>query len=444
MTEKNILLLEGFCRLPWMEDQLVNSYLSSCHRLTRLPCYQRDSKTKERSFDLASLKKLEKELASGKFHSIVVVDLVQDLDIFENKIGPILQGFVRGGVSSKCCAVNILSSWPHITEHKGTLAFPCSELPAVTAISKIFETKWIPGEYTRTDWVVYEENRLQVETIFGETITMLEKQQCVALRNVPSSEKCYGLTPAERTKSPPLSLPAAGATTIGGPAQTKGSEAEDFDVCVAIHEYGKGCIAYFGEVDCQAETIKLLTGFVTNRSQANPVDAFARLGTGCLELIRLHKEKGNDNFRNGDILEAVECYGTALAVYGEKAGANGVERQEHVNLFANLAECYLRLCDYGKVVETSTHALELLPDHFKARMRRCKAHVGIARSTKSLRSIELAMSDLLLMTPTTDEERRYVDSLRTQVSAVMVCIKNKKAESFQAGFIRAVTGQQTI
>ncbi len=83
-----------------MEDQLVESYLSSTHRLERLSCYQRDPKTLHRLFDAASIPKLEKELASGEYHAVVVVDLVQDLDIFQNKIGPILQKFVREGVSS--------------------------------------------------------------------------------------------------------------------------------------------------------------------------------------------------------------------------------------------------------------------------------------------------------------------------------------------------------
>ncbi len=278
-----------------------------------------------------------------------------------------------------------------------------------------------------------------VEATFGRDVTMLTKQQCVALQNVPVNEKCYGLTPAERIKAP--ALPTAGSAQGGESKQPDSVVPGDFDVCIAIHEHGKGCIAFFGEVDCQAETIKLMTAFLSNRSRASPVDALARLSKSNFEKVRLHKEAGNEKFRNGTFAEAIDCYQRALDIYGEKTGGNGIERQEHANLFANQAECYLRLSDFAKALETATKALKLFPDHFKARMRRCKAYMSIARSGKSLRHLEMATSDLLKLNATNKEEENAIESLRKQVSALEDAIKKKKTETFQTGFARAVTEQ---
>jgi hypothetical protein len=49
-------------------------------------------------------------------------------------------------------------------------------------------------------------------------------------------------------------------------------EDDNYDVIIAMHDYGKGVIANFGDVNAEHQTIHLVDAFITSRSPTLPID----------------------------------------------------------------------------------------------------------------------------------------------------------------------------
>ncbi len=64
---------------------------------------------------------------------------------------------------------------------------------------------------------------------------------------------------------------------MSGKDVSKESEDDNYDVIIAMHDYGKGVIAYFGDVNAEHQTIHLVDAFVTSCSPTLPVDWFSRI-----------------------------------------------------------------------------------------------------------------------------------------------------------------------
>ena len=139
----------------------------------------------------------------------------------------------------------------------------------------------------------------------------------------------------------------------------------DYDVCVATHEYGEGCIAYFGDVNCESRTVELVASFVGKKSKAEPVGLPAWLVDSKLHLppdayreAMTAKAAGNAAFGRGEagFNEAIEHYEEALASYGDKKGM-GIQREEKVKIWSNLAECHLRREEWSDAAVSASEAL---------------------------------------------------------------------------------------
>jgi len=83
------------------------------------------------------------------------------------------------------------------------------------------------------------------------------------------------------------------------------SEDGNYDVNIAIHDYGKGSIAYFGDVNAEKETIWLVSAFVESRSPVLPIDCFSSIDESTFDEITRLKEEGTESFKAGDLDQAL-------------------------------------------------------------------------------------------------------------------------------------------
>lgn len=99
-----------------------------------------------------------------------------------------------------------------------------------------------------------------------------------------------------------------------------------------------------------------------------------------VESLRL---KGNDFFKNNQILKAIESYSKALGIVEQlmlKEKPKDVEWMELAKLktplLLNYSQCKLLQREYYSVIELCTEVISYDPDNLKALFRRAKAHVG--------------------------------------------------------------------
>eukprot|EP00672_Neobodo_designis_P028702 CAMPEP_0174828888 /NCGR_PEP_ID=MMETSP1114-20130205/1590_1 /TAXON_ID=312471 /ORGANISM="Neobodo designis, Strain CCAP 1951/1" /LENGTH=260 /DNA_ID=CAMNT_0016062617 /DNA_START=41 /DNA_END=823 /DNA_ORIENTATION=- len=89
---------------------------------------------------------------------------------------------------------------------------------------------------------------------------------------------------------------------------------------------------------------------------------------------------GNSLFSSGKYELAMEFYSRAI----ELAGASNSAPEEKANYYANRAACRQQTHDYSGVVADANAALELVPNHVKALLRRAIAYEGMEKWQVSL------------------------------------------------------------
>lgn len=89
---------------------------------------------------------------------------------------------------------------------------------------------------------------------------------------------------------------------------------------------------------------------------------------------------GNSLFSAGRYENAMEFYTRAI----ELAAAAGTSNDDKAAFYANRAACRQQTHDYTGVIEDANHALELVPNHVKALLRRAIAYEGLEKWQKSL------------------------------------------------------------
>ena len=304
------------------------------------------------------------EISSGKYNAIVVADLSYDHSIFEKELGAALKSFAERG---------------------GAVAFPTSEGGNLApTLDRLFGTGWTASGYYRTNWAVCAENRERVSASFGAEGGASFSVKACSLRNVPPHERCFGVTEESRTQS---HVPFMAGADVSKPAEPDSVTAAaaaldaDYDCCVAMHAVGQGKIAYFGDVNVEDATGKLVCSWVvTNASWPKPVPAWTI--PSSLQLVKEkfdaamgEKTRGNAAFGTSQFDEALRHYGEALRHYGEAIGS-ATQREEKVKISSNRAECLLRLERWGDAEAAASDALELAPAHPKSLLRRAKALMG--------------------------------------------------------------------
>lgn len=249
-------------------------------------------------------------------------------------------------------------------------------------------------------------------------------------RNVPPHERCFGVTKNSKTRS--LVPMMSGKDVSAKP------DDDDYDVVVAMHNYGKGSIAYFGDVNAEDETLWLVSAFLESRSPKHPIDCFSGIDNATFSTIMQLKEEGNNFFKNGELDQAIPCYQSALDEFGTKLGSNGPQKETYVNILSNLSLVYLKQEDYLQAENTASKALELEWGHNKCSYRRALARLKISQSTPSgdLKRLRQAMKDVLNADP-----GNATKILLLQVEVEIKKVEKRERNHFSAGFAAAMTGR---
>lgn len=239
--------------------------------------------------DAFGVKRCRDEIMSGNYHAIVVIDYSDSVKAFEGSICKLLQNFVRAG---------------------GVVAFPTSEGKIVETLQKYFGVKWDYTNYYRTLWGPYlEDNESNILRNFGGgTLSRNVIKDFSAKANViwaPKHERCFGVT--ERSFNRPYYQP---------PAEMRG-KSEDYDAVVAVHDFGKGAIAYFGDMNLEEQTIALVAAFLESRSPESPI--------GNLPPPK-------DDFSELEKLWGKDCMGSMeWAIPGDTVKFRGLTGATHLN-----------------------------------------------------------------------------------------------------------------
>jgi len=92
--------------------------------------------------------------------------------------------------------------------------------------------------------------------------------------------------------------------------------------------------------------------------------------------IDMLKEEGNDNFRNGKIEKAIECY--------TKVINQSSDVQLKATVLCNRAACQTQLYNHDQVVADCSESLNLVPGNLKALIRRGLAYEALEKMEKAL------------------------------------------------------------
>ena len=315
MTKPRVLFIDGLYNADFYFKQLTAIPEWSEFDITRVIVefnMSTNSYTKADS--------LKHEILSRKYGVIVVCDLSHHPKAhrwFEKQLGKDLQDFVRDG---------------------GLVAFPTTEGGLLqSTLKKLFDTPWVRNDYFRTDWAIHPQlNRSVIASVFaGLNLACRFSAKCCTLRNVPSEDRVFV---------------DANVSMV--------DQSEDDHVSVATRKYGKGRIAYFGDVNCEKTTAQLVLAFC--RGAPKTTAANASPAGGSIENV---KSEGNAHFVAGRYEEAIEYYDVALA-----AGRTLVSQ-----LCSNKAEAFLRLRRNAEAESSARSALEFDNTNDKARFRLAKA-----------------------------------------------------------------------
>ena len=92
-----------------------------------------------------------------------------------------------------------------------------------------------------------------------------------------------------------------------------------------------------------------------------------------MAIVLEAKEEGNAKFKAGRVEEACQEYNCALKTYANRPGGTPDQRREKSNLYANRAECLLRLEQWLAAEQAASKAIQLDADNVKAHYRRARA-----------------------------------------------------------------------
>jgi len=110
----------------------------------------------------------------------------------------------------------------------------------------------------------------------------------------------------------------------------------------------------------------------------------AMKGKSEAEILKI---QGNEEFKKGNIEQAIKIYSSALAECEEDEKGKLIKS----DIYCNRAACYHQLYDPKKTAEDCTHALKLNPQHTKALIRRAQALESLEKYEDALKDFETAL-----------------------------------------------------
>ena len=399
--------------VAWMETRYARNFTTEGVRSFRVwvtdPSWCDETSEQPDAF---GVERAVQEIESGVYHAIVVVDYSnsEQFGSFEEHLAPHIQKFVQQG---------------------GVAAFPSSEGALLSTFEKFFHTTWKQSGYYRTNWGPCTENMLNINHSFGNGhlsrgVIRPYSAKSVSFKNVPAHERCFGVTSESRTQS--LVPMMDGLDVSTGP---------DYDVNVAMHNFGNGCVAYFGDVNCEEPTIRLVEAFCLSRCPKHPINCFGGLDSEVFEEAEILKERGNAAFRKGDLSGAEEFYRSAAGLYGPSTGTAGPQRGLWITLHSNLALVHFRAKEWEKSETSASRVLEVDDGHEKALFRRASARYELGNIRGDMSILRAAEQDLTRMpfSPTPDKANA---KLMDKIRARMKRLETKQKERFRKNFAGAL------
>jgi len=133
------------------------------------------------------------------------------------------------------------------------------------------------------------------------------------------------------------------------------------------------------------------------------------------EIIKI---QGNEEFKKGNIENAIKIYTSALAECEDDEKGRAVK----ADIYCNRAACYHQLYDPKKTSEDCTSALKLNPKHIKALIRRAQALESLEKYEDALKDFDAA----IVMAPDSDVSIKGAARIRTSLKKLQ---KEKKGGS---------------
>jgi len=99
------------------------------------------------------------------------------------------------------------------------------------------------------------------------------------------------------------------------------------------------------------------------------------------------KMQGNEEFKKGNIEQAIKLYTSALAECEDDEKGKLVK----ADIYCNRAACYHQLYDPKKTAEDCTSALKVNPNHVKALIRRAQALESLEKYEDALKDFDAAL-----------------------------------------------------
>lgn len=419
---RRVLAMRGFSVSDFMPDALMGKRIACVGRAgdPRAASAWRGIDVEWVDFEYgesqAAIDLCKERVSCGQFKAIVVVDLsdVGDPDsagqLFEDHVGPVLQTFVREG---------------------GVVAFPtCEGLMLQPTLNRLFQTGWEQGGYYRTTWEPCASGN--PAAFFGNELASESfSAKACSIRKVPPHERMFGTAPDSVTQSHVFCMSNQPVGQRDDPESVvEGVDGGDRAVSVAIHAYGAGSIAYFGDVNCEGSTAQLVAAYLCTPGD-DPLDE-----TNFRAVLE-HKARGNAAFGGGRFQEAIQAYDAALAPYEARAGS-AAQRDEKVKILSNRAECYLRLDRWADAEETASLALELDASHSKSLLRRARARMQLGGSALAGARLDLRM----IIAAEGDGSATAAGMLR-DITARLKSEKYAARDGFRTGFAAAISAEDT-
>jgi tetratricopeptide (TPR) repeat protein len=134
------------------------------------------------------------------------------------------------------------------------------------------------------------------------------------------------------------------------------------------------------------------------------------------------KKEGNDAFKYGNLDGAESSYNKALKLYDnttdclEQSNTNGPQREEYVNLLANLALIHLKHNRYLDAETVTSKALSIDSTNEKCSYRRATARLEISLNTPGgdVTQLNGAMADILNMDHSSNSLRKLFLRIETE------------------------------
>lgn len=108
-----------------------------------------------------------------------------------------------------------------------------------------------------------------------------------------------------------------------------------------------------------------------------------------LSPAEITKTEGNDFFKMGEIDKAIDKYTQAIKMIGNPS--NDKEKAILADIYSNRAMCHQQRWASQDVIADSTAALNLVPTHAKALIRRAQAYESLEKYQDSLNDFEAAV-----------------------------------------------------